>query len=324
MNVSLLLSRRRALLAAAAFGLVACSEKPGPSRDDPSLSERDPADLFPNRPVGGPALQGSSPASSPADPYGLNVNTPPPIKPYDPADDDPEVQLRAKLYDHLALISQAARTLFHSPRIRQSLEIHLSYVDAVESVPRVRRRDLRALEDAGRTSFSQMDLAKTLQSLLTLDEVMALRAAFATPALHTFAVLLGTSVTIPGKSVLDAVSSASAQSEWRRSALAWLTTATRSEQVERDIAQRALPYVVANLGLSPERALPAAALLKARADGLAFARTHVATQDMSDRELYGLVRNFQEFGVSRGYEAFFQAYKGTSNTFLIAVHDNLA
>lgn len=66
---------------------------------------------------------------------GLNVSPPPPPKPYDPADDDPDVQLRAKLYDHLALVNQAARSLFHSPRIRQSLEIHLSYVDAVESIP---------------------------------------------------------------------------------------------------------------------------------------------------------------------------------------------
>lgn len=268
--------------------------------------------------------QASSPASASADPYGLNVSPPPPPKPYDPADDDPDVQLRAKLYDHLALVNQAARSLFHSPRIRQSLEIHLSYVDAVESIPRVRRRDLRALEDAARSSFTQVDLAKTLQSLIPIDEVKSLRAAFSTPALHTFAVLLGTSVTIPSKSVVDAVTAASSQSEWRRSALAWLTTATRNEQVERDIAQRALPYVVANLGLSPERALPDRALLKARADGLAFARTHVATQDMSDRDLYGLVRNFEEFRVSRAYEAFFQAYRGTSNAFLIAVHDNLA
>ncbi len=317
-------SRRSVLLSFAAVGLAACSDEHASPQNDEVGVERPSADLFPPRPPGSTPSLPKVPASGVADPYGLSVDQPPPLKPYDPSLDDPDVQLRMKLYDHLALINQGARSLFHSPRMRQSLEIHLSYVDAIARVPLIRRRDLKAFESAGRTSFTQSDLAKALEVLLPIDEVKSLRAAFVTPSLSTFAVLLGTSVTVPPKTVLEALSAASNQSDWRRSALAWLTTATRSEQVERDIAHRALPYVVENLGITASKALPDATVLKARADGIAFARTHIATQDLTDIEVYALIRNFEQFRLARAYEAFFQAYTRSSNAFLIAVHDSLA
>lgn len=314
---------RRSFLGLAVAALAGCSKvdtsAPSVPQDAASAS---PAG-FPNQRLGKvPALPDV--AVNPPDIYPLNQPAPPPLKPYDPSSDDPELQLRSRLYNHHALVFQAGRTLFTGPRMQQSLQIHLSFVDRLGEIPLARRRDLHALETASKTSFNQKDLAVSLESILSMDEVKRLRSHFEISFLHTFAVLLGTSVTTPNEALLKAISTASEQSEWRRSALAWLTSATKSEEVERHIAMNALPYVLSNIGYEPEKVMPSKDLLFKRADALAFARVHIATKDMTDRDVYAVIQNFQLTGAAQAYTSFMEAYRIQSNGFLIAFHDNLA
>lgn len=319
-----LTKRRSLLLAMLGAGLTACTEQRSTSNG--AFSGASSPQLSTDFPKWSPRSESpasaASGASEPVDVLNSSV-PPPPAQPFDPAPLDEIGQLKSRLYDHRSLIAQSGQNLFTSKRVEQSLLYHLSLIPIVEDRPKPRRLELRALSAASSAELQPLQIAQDLEGLLSPDDIRRFRGTADIRNLSIFNALLGATVYRSTESLATEVAQSLRLSDWRRSAVAWLTTATRSELVERHIATESMPYVISHLGLDPRKRLPSNAELIQRADALAFARVHLATAEMTDLDVYAVIRNFEITGISWLYEFLFRAYINRNNAYLTAFHNEI-
>jgi len=316
--------RRGLLLAILAAGLSACSDQDPTSKG--SLSDAGSPHKSPDFPKWSPGPASTASGASGSDDAGGTLDSeipPPPPEPYDPAHHNEISQLKSRLYDQRSLISQTGPNLFSAKRVQQSLLFHLSHIPVVEDRPKPRRLELKALSAATSKALQPLDIAQELENLLSKVDVRRFRGAADITIVSVFNAMYGTSIFRTNEALLTDISQALSISAWRRAALAWLTTATRSEAVERHIATECLPYVISHLGLDSRKFLPVKDELIKRADALAFARVHIATAEMSDLQVYGVVRNFQITRLAELYETLFLAYRNRSNSYLTEFHNEM-
>jgi len=185
------------------------------------------------------------------------------------------------------LVMSLGRGLYTGKHAQQSIELHLAPILPLSDVPLARRIDIKALDSASASTLRSMALADQLTLRTDNDEVQRMRAVLGTDPLPEFTALLATSVFAQRDVITAATSQVAISSDWRKSALAWIATAIRIDQVERYIAFNMTPYVLSHIGI--QDASQAESATFARADAIALARVHHATQQYSDDQLHQLI-----------------------------------
>lgn len=211
-----------------------------------------------------------------------------PGPPVTAAELDPVAKEYAELREEMLLLRQLGQQMLSGLWISQSLQCHLKYVTTRSHIPRSRRVELPALDFAAKHGLPQTAVARVVASRATPAQVQQMRRLFMHGDVFRFATFLGSSVQMSAEELAERAQRVQALPEWRRATLAWLTQSLGLHLVERESAQRTLPGVLRVMGLAAsfdsDQAL-------ARADLLAVARLHVATESMSDLELYALAKN---------------------------------
>jgi len=216
------------------------------------------------------------------------------------------------------LVMSLGRGLYSGKHAKQSIELHLAPILPLADVPLARRLDLRALESASSNALSPASLADQLTLRTNKDEVQRMRTALSTDPLPEFTALLGTSVFADRALLTTATSEVSRASQWRQSALAWIVTTIRMDQVERYVAFNMTPYVVSHVGIQDPSQAEAPSYM--RADAIALARVHHATQMYSDARLYELILALSQPDVVLAFGLAARGFYNQSTAFLNHFH----
>lgn len=240
------------------------------------------------------ALLPSRPASSPPQPPGyealLNLGPPPPERVYSSSDFDPEAARHEQTYEGRTLVSTIGRSTLSPRRFSQSLLIHLQSFSSLADASRARRRELPAITTAN-SAFSPVDVASSILTRSDPKDVARMRASFLSAELSSFAVALSSTTQAPDQLLSSTFNDFGTLSSWRRDAIIWLVQVTQTHTVERHIALRMLPYVLAHT--SATERLPSESELMARADAIAVARVGLAVSNLTDPQIYAVVANLQ-------------------------------
>ena len=216
------------------------------------------------------------------------------------------------------LVMSLGRGLYSGKHAKQSIELHLAPILPLADVPLARRIDLHALESAASRTLSPASLADQLTLRTDKDEVQRMRNALSTHPLPEFTALLGTSVFADRDLLTTAASEISRATQWRQSALAWIVAAIRMDQVERYVAFNMTPYVVGHVGVKD--ASQAEVQSYVRADAIALARVHHATQLYSDARLYELILALSQPDVVLAFGLAARGFYTQSTAFLAHFH----
>jgi hypothetical protein len=210
------------------------------------------------------------------------------------------------------------RGLYTGNHAKQSIELHLAVILPLADVPRVRRTDLNALQSAAASTLGSASLADQLSLRTEKDEVQRMRAALSVDPMPEFTALLGTSVFSSRDDISAATAEIARAGDWRRAALAWIASAIRMDQVERYVAFNMTPYVVGHIGIDDPSQAQAATFM--RADSIALARVHIATQRYSDNRLHQLIQALSQPDVVLAFGLAARGFYTQSTAFLNHFH----
>jgi len=254
-----------------------------------------PADAAPGSQARGVALRaagGGSPSGAPpgSGPGSDGSEPAPASASKGPAEDAPaidpqealQLERESRLYEPQAVVLASGWLAWSGHRLAQSVRWHLAAIPELERLPLARRPELAAMASAATVLRSEA-VAGELATLAPPHVLAQARRALGRPRMHELAVHLSTTVMLQQGALQALHAEVHRLDEWRASAVASIARASGQEAYELAIAERALPYVLASLGLAHDRATVAAAAVS-----LARARVHHATRALDAQALYRL------------------------------------
>jgi len=216
------------------------------------------------------------------------------------------------------LVMSLGRGLYTGKHAQQSIELHLAPILSLADVPLAKRIDLRALGSAASSTLGAASLADQLTLRTDKGEVQRMREILSVQPLAEFTTLLGTSVFVDRETITSVAAEIARASPWRQSALAWIASAIRMDQVERYVAFNMTPYVIGHIGIQdPSQAETAT---YARADAIALVRVHHATQRYSDAQLHQLIQALSQPDVVLAFGLAARGFYAQSTAFLSHFH----
>jgi hypothetical protein len=222
---------------------------------------------------------------------------------------------RARLYDPSALVTAAGWSTWSGHRVRQSVLWHLSARPEASHLPKAKRPEIAALSGVASVPDAQQ-VAAHLAVLMTPQAIASAREVFAKSRVHEVLTLLATTVQLDDRALWDAHVALRELSPWRAQAVAALSTTLGQDAFEDACVQVALSYVLQTLGWSqlPEQTRQR----QEAATHLAWARVHYATRQLSDDQLYALVRALGADPARGAFNAIQQAARAGMPEFLAA------
>jgi hypothetical protein len=218
--------------------------------------------------------------------------------------DEQEREREDRLYLPQAVVTSAGWLTWSGHRVSQSVRWHLQHWPEAARLPAARRPELAALARAA-PSLSTSAVAAELTALLPPAAMAQARRDLAATRTHAFAAQLAATASLDPQQLATAHEERVALDSWRADVIARIAVTTGQEAYEREIARRALAYVVQSVGYPLRPGQDAAAQTAAVA--LAHARVHHATRSLDSPALYRLALELGAESVGKAFSALEQA-----------------